>query len=194
MVNMKTEEKRIFNGKIITIPNMMSLFRLALIPFIVYFYIAKKNYSFTLCLLIISAVTDVCDGIIARKFDLVSDIGKALDPLADKLTQASTLFCLVFRFRYMLIPLCLLVIKEILSGICAYIAIKRSGEVQSADWHGKVTTVLLYATMMLHILWINIPESVSNMFIGICVGMMIFSFVMYIMKFMPKIKKRRMKK
>lgn len=63
--------------------------------------------------LLLSGLTDVVDGIIARKCNMISDFGKAFDPIADKLTQAAMLCCLVVRFNYMLIPLGMLVIKEV---------------------------------------------------------------------------------
>ena len=98
------EEK--YKHKIITIPNILSFFRLLLIPVIVWLYIVKKDPIWTMAVLALSGITDIVDGIIARKCNMVSDFGKAFDPVADKLTQIAMLFCLVSRFRWMLLPLC----------------------------------------------------------------------------------------
>ena len=78
-----------YKNKILTIPNILSFFRLCLIPVIVWLYIGRENYFWTLVILIPSGITDIVDGIIARKCNMISDFGKAFDPIADKLTQAA---------------------------------------------------------------------------------------------------------
>lgn len=166
-------------NKILTIPNILSFFRLALIPIFVRAYCGAEQYGLTAALLVISGVTDVLDGFIARHFDMVSDLGKALDPVADKLTQLAMLVCLVTRFPLMLIPLIVLLVKEIASGIMGLVVIRKTGAVHGAVWHGKVTTVLLYLTMVVHVLWYKIPELASDCMIFACVGMMVLSMVLY---------------
>ena len=100
--------------QILTVPNLLSFFRLLLIPVIVWLYCSKEAYGLALVVLILSALTDIADGIIARKFHLVSDFGKALDPIADKLTQIATMGCLLQRFPHMWLPLGILVVKEVM--------------------------------------------------------------------------------
>lgn len=168
-----------YKKKIITIPNILSFFRLCLIPVIVWLYCFENDYLWTTVTLVISALTDVVDGFVARKFNMISDFGKAFDPVADKLTQIIVMFCLVTRFPLMLIPLVILTIKEILAAILNMITLKKAGYVVAAVWHGKVNTILLYATMLIHIVWFNIPETVSNILIFICIGMMLISSVLY---------------
>lgn len=170
------EEK--YKHKIITIPNALSFFRLCLIPLIVWQYVWEGNYFNALYLLALSGATDIVDGIIARKFHMVSDFGKAFDPIADKLTQIAMLFCLVTRFPHMWIPLILLIVKEIFAGITGLMMVKR-GVVIGADWHGKVTTVLLYGTMLVHLAWFNVPAAVSYVLIGLCTGMILLSGILY---------------
>lgn len=133
----------------------------------------------TTIIFIISGLTDIIDGFIARKFNMISDFGKAFDPVADKLTQISMLFCLVTRFPLMLIPLVILIIKESLAAIMNMITLKKAGFVVSAVWHGKVNTVLIYSMMFIHIVWFNIPEIVSNVLIVVCIVMMVISSFLY---------------
>lgn len=177
-----------YKNKILTIPNILSFFRICLIPVIVWLYIGKENYLLTLVILILSGVTDVVDGIIARKCNMISDFGKAFDPIADKLTQAAMLCCLVSRFQHMLIPLGMLVIKEVCTGITALISIKKTDKVEGADWHGKLTTVSLYLMMGIHLFWFNIRTSVSLVMVGMCVGIMLMSFIMYSVRNIKTIK------
>lgn len=166
-------------NKIITIPNLLSLFRLCLIPLFVWLYCTKKDYQMTAVILLVSGATDIVDGFIARKFNMISDLGKVLDPVADKATQAAMLLCLITRFPRMIVPLVLLVIKELYMGITGAMVIKKTGTVFGADWHGKVATCLLYTMMVLHVIWHNIPTVVSDILIGACVVMMLLSLVLY---------------
>lgn len=187
---METNKTGKYQKKIITIPNILSFFRLCLIPVIMWLYIGEKNYGMTLAVLILSGVTDIVDGIIARNFHMVSDFGKAFDPIADKLTQMATLFCLISRFDYMLLPFALLVMKEVITGITALVSVKRTGMVKSAAWHGKLTTVSLYTMMGIHVIWYNIPHAVSLILVGICLGIMLMSFLLYVIQYAKAIKNK----
>lgn len=165
--------------QIFTIPNLLSFFRLALIPVLIWLYCEKEAPGLTLAVLILSGVTDIADGVIARKWDLVSDFGKALDPVADKLTQIAVLWCLVKRFPHLWILLGLLLVKELITGSMSLYAVRKTGQVKGADWHGKLCTVLLYGTMGLHILWYEIPMLLSAMLLGMCVTVMLLSGFLY---------------
>ena len=171
------EEK--YKQKIITIPNMLSLFRLLLIPVIMWLYIVKKDPLWTTAVLALSGITDIVDGTIARKCHMISDFGKAFDPVADKLTQIAMLFCLVTRFKWMLLPLCVMIIKEITAGILGLLVIRKTGNVYGAVWHGKATTVSLYSMMIIHLIWYNIPGVISGILIGACTALALLSAFMY---------------
>ena len=176
-----------YQKKIITIPNILSFFRICLIPVIVWAYCVKEDSWLTAGVLTLSGATDVVDGIIARKCNMISDFGKAFDPVADKLTQAAMLCCLVIRFPRMLLPLVVLVVKEVCTGVMSLLSIRKSGKVEGAVWHGKVTTVLLYSMMAIHILWVGIPEAASDTMIGIVTGMMAISAIGYSMRHLKTI-------
>ena len=186
---MTTDSAGRYQNKILTIPNILSFFRLCLIPVIVWLYVGKKDYLWTLLILILSGVTDVVDGIIARRFNMVSNFGKAFDPVADKLTQMAMLFCLISRFPYMMAPFVLLVVKEVFTGITALVSIKKTNTVKGAVWHGKLTTVSLYAMMAIHVVWFNIPRTLSLILVGICIGIMLMSFIMYAIQNFTAIRK-----
>ena len=190
VVSMATDGTNTYQKKIITIPNVLSFFRLCLIPVIVWLYTVKQDHFLTLIILVLSGVTDIVDGIIARKCNMISDFGKAFDPVADKLTQMAMLFCLVSRFPYMMIPFVLLVVKEVFTGITALITIKRTNTVKGAVWHGKLTTIALYSMMAIHLLWYNIPRAVSLILVGICIGIMLMSFILYAIQNIKAIKNK----
>ena len=102
------------NKDIFTIPNILSMFRLLLLPVIVYMYMNQKDYVLTGTLLVISGVTDLLDGYIARTFNMMSNLGKILDPVADKATQAVVLLCLVTRLDGLLFLLYAFLLKNCL--------------------------------------------------------------------------------
>lgn len=168
-----------YQHKIVTIPNIMSLFRLLLIPVIVWLYVFRQNYLWTTVVLAVSGLTDIADGIIARKWCMISDFGKAFDPVADKLTQIAMLICMVTRFPRMLLPLIILVVKESFAAVTGLLVIRKTGQVHGAVWHGKAATVSLYAMMLIHLLWYSIPSAVSGVLIGICTAVVLLSAVLY---------------
>jgi len=163
-------KKRIF-----TIPNLLSLLRLTMIPLMVWLYLEKRDYLWAAAVVVLSGVTDILDGIIARKFDMVSDFGKVLDPVADKLTQAAMLFCLGISVPKLRLLLVILVIKELVTGIMSLVAIRKSGSVEGSEWHGKITTALLYAMIIDHM----VPWLFSCLLTACCAGMMILSMILY---------------
>ena len=137
--------KKILRGRILTIPNLLTMIRILLIPLFVWYYLQREDGVAAAVILAVSGLTDALDGTIARRFDTISDFGKALDPLADKLTQFSMLCCLLIRFPRMLWLIIVLCVKEIFLCCAQLRLIRRTDVVQGSAWHGKITTVLLYA-------------------------------------------------
>lgn len=169
---------KINKQQLLTIPNMLSIVRLLMIPLFVALYL-NGHIGWTAIVLILSGLTDVVDGYIARRFNQVSDIGKALDPVADKLTQAAMLLCLVAKHPVMAISFWLLLIKEVFAAISGIMVVKCTGVVPGAEWHGKVTTMLLYGMMILHLIWQEIPVQASNSLNVVCILMMLLSLILY---------------
>ncbi len=186
---MQKNVKKDYSERILTIPNVLSLVRILMIPAIVWLYLVEESALWTAVILTVSGLTDVVDGYIARHFGMVSDFGKAFDPVADKLTQFSMLACLVVKSPLIAIPLTILIVKEVCTGLLGIAAIRKSGEVKSAVWHGKLTTCVIYLLIIIHILWINIPDVVSDLCIVACSAMMLLSFTLYSVKHIKTIRK-----
>ncbi len=187
----KYSGKKPMSGRILTIPNLLSFFRISLIPVFAWSYCVKRDNTLTAIFLLLSGATDIIDGFIARTFHMVSDLGKVLDPVADKLTQATMLICLMTRFPLMTIPLAVMAVKELYMAISGYIVIRKTGVVPCADWHGKVATVLLYGMMILHVFWPELPSVVSNLTIGISTAMIVVSFIFYAIRNSKALKGKR---
>ena len=164
---------------VLTIPNLMSLFRILLIPQIVWLYaVAHRGYA-ALAVVALSALTDVADGFIARHFHMVSELGKVLDPIADKLTQASLLICLAFRYGVLYWVFALFALKEILQALLGLAVVKATGRMQFARWYGKLSTVIFYGTMFLLILPLELPELLVRLLILLCTGALMLAMVCY---------------
>lgn len=173
--------------KIVTIPNILTTLRIALIPVFIVLYV-KNYYLYAGILVTVSGITDICDGYIARKYDMITDLGKVLDPIADKLTQAVVLICLLLHDIYLLPLVVLLFFKEIMTLLGTLLILKnRNNETPYARWWGKLSTVVLYITMMVVIfteVFQNIPNCITNVLIGISVVFMLFSFINYFKLFL----------
>lgn len=178
----KTDRSSKYENKIITIPNILSFFRICLIPVIVWLYIVKQNYAWAGYILILSGATDLVDGYIARHFHMISNFGKIIDPVADKLTQGVMLICLTLRFPLMAVPLVLMMAKEIYMGVMGILLIRRMGVVHGADWHGKAATFALYGMMILHVFWYSVTPAISAACILICAVTIGVSFLLYVIR------------
>ena len=146
--------------KIFTIPNILSLFRIILavifLDISVKFGIAEKR-STLLIILVISGITDFLDGQIARRFDMVSDLGKILDPIADKLTQGVLLISFLYQYKMAKYVLVLFLIKETYMGVMGLKTIATTGKNEGAMWYGKVSTAFFYAAMVILFIFSQIP-------------------------------------
>ena len=183
--------------KVLTIPNIMSIVRLIMIPFIaIAFFAEYEGHEIVATILVaISGITDVADGKIARKFNMISDIGKILDPVADKMTQGIVLICLCYRYTWPMIALfSLYVIIEILMIYIGLVRMHKTDSVPMARWYGKLNTVVLYFVMgafMFFPLFLEpeldkfgklvhkLPDEIALILCIICACTITFAFIMY---------------
>ena len=171
--------KKLFTKKnILTIPNFLSLLRILMIPVIVWLYLAEKNPRAASAVIILSGLTDISDGLIARKCNMVSDLGKILDPIADKLTQATLILCLSLKYPEMLWLIILFTTKEFVMALLGYITLRNTDSVNSAKWYGKLSTFVLYASMVAIILF-ALPKWAVNALIILCSAILCLSLIMY---------------
>jgi len=168
------------------IPNILTVLRFFLIPFTIYFLV-KDEYIIAISFLILSGLTDVLDGAIARKFNLITNFGKLIDPLADKITQVSLLGTLVVKN---IIPLWILVIVLVKEAAMVAGASFLYGKelVVSSKWYGKAATVLFYLAITLSMVFrdLGIQTSLDLIIYYIAVIMTIFSLIMYFREFYMK--------
>jgi cardiolipin synthase len=173
-------DKKSFAIKNLGIPNMLSIFRLILIPvfFAAYFSALHQSGIISAVILIISGITDVLDGVIARKFNMTTELGRVLDPFADKLTQASICICLVIKKVAPFWLLILIILKEFVMIIAGANIIKKGKEMMSSKWFGKIATCVFYSVMITIIVFRPSSE-ITNVLIAVILVFMLFSLSMY---------------
>ena len=195
MYRRKITMKHFSKKEIFSIPNLMGYFRILLIPAFCYLYLTAENeheYFLAALVVLISSLTDLFDGKIARRFHMVTELGKALDPIADKLTHAALAICLATRYPLMWVLITLLAVKEGYMGIMGLIFLRKGKMLNGAMWFGKVCTAILFAGLFVLFLFPEIPMFFVN---GIIFGMMIvmgITLCMYIPVF-KKMKNEEMK-
>ncbi len=191
-IDIKTSGSSSVSNRALTIPNLICLVRILLItPFVVFFL--DGEYLSAAVVIIISGLSDCFDGYIARKFNQESELGKILDPLADKLTLLAVGVCLVVIEPYFLPIVLILVSKDILMLIGSTKVVKKGIIVPKSKWYGKLGTVMFYVTVTF-IVFMEMIESAENPIINmskqtgmiismimliLTAGMMIFALIKY---------------
>ena len=168
-----------------TIPNVLSLFRLLLIPVYIILYLKAEKpeeYFLAAAILAVSCLTDLIDGKIARHFNMISNTGKILDPLADKATQFTLIICLIIRRRnpVLLFLAVLFVIKEASQAVAGFLLLRRGKILKGALFAGKVSTTVLFISLIVLVLIPNISETVVHLIAGVDIVFLLISFVSYI--------------
>jgi cardiolipin synthase len=172
----------------LSIPNILGYFRILLIPFFLYTYMnaeTVKDYYLPAAIVGVSSLTDMLDGLIARKCNMVTELGKLIDPLADKLTQGALIFCFMLKYQYMRYLLILYVIKESYMLIAGLVILRRNGhKLNGAKWFGKVSTALVYVVMfalfLRPIFFPQLGEDVVNFLIALCFFAMLGTLLLYV--------------
>lgn len=164
-----------------SIPNLLSLLRLLLIPVFLYAYLSEYPVISSV-ILIVSGLTDLLDGWIARHFHMVTDVGKILDPVADKLTQFAILLCIVVTYPLAGLLVAVFAVKELMMMAGGIVLLKRGVQPLSSKWFGKLATAFFYVSMICVVLF-PLPVRIVNVAILINVLLLTFSLSMYILVF-----------
>lgn len=166
-----------------TIPNILSIARLIIIPIFVSMYLKAEtamDYQVVAIIVFVSGLTDFVDGFIARKFSQITEIGKVLDPVADKLTQFAIIICLVSRYELMKPLLVLFVVKECMMGILGlYFMKNRKQKLDGAQWFGKVSTAVFYAGSIILFFFYDLDTLIVNTLIVIIALFLFISMINY---------------
>ncbi len=180
--NQKKFEKMLTRRELLTLPNFLSAGRLVLaLAFMAMIQRHNMRGEKPLLALILLAViaTDILDGRIARSSGRVTEAGKFLDPLADKVMQFVLLACLVPRYSLAKVILMLFFIKESYTLVLGWKYILDLDKNQMVRWHGRLNTMISYVAGLILFAAPRIPYSTANILVGAVGVCMLMSFVMY---------------
>lgn len=184
MINWKKE--------ILTIPNLLSLFRLLLIPVYVVIYLNATepgDYYLAAGILAASCLTDMIDGKIARKFNMITRLGMFLDPVADKATQFTLTICLAIKYPVLWNLALLFVIKDGFQLIAGGIMYRKGKMLNGALMSGKVCTTVLFASLTFLVMFPNVGRELVYLIAAVDAVFMTVAFVAYILAYFGKNKK-----
>jgi len=168
---------------ICSIPNFLSLFRLVLIPVYIIIYNRATDpvdYFLAAAILAVSCLTDMIDGKIARHFNMISNVGKILDPLADKATQFSLILCLALKYPVLWYLVALFVAKESFQLIAGGISLRKGKMLKGALLSGKICTTVLFLSLIVMVMIPTLTERVINLISLIDAVFMLIAFDDYI--------------
>lgn len=178
------------------LPNKLTLFRVILIPFFVFFLLAPYfegygNYI-AVAIFIVASLTDMLDGKIARKYNLVTNFGKFMDPLADKLLVCSAMICLISTGQLAAWIVIIIIAREFIISGFRLIA-SDNGIVIAASYWGKFKTT--FQMLMVIVLILNIPNQfftvLGTILTYIALALTIISLIDYIAKNKDVIKEQK---
>ena len=165
-----------------TIPNMLSLFRLLLIPVYIVIYLnadADIDYYIAGGILAVSCLTDMIDGQIARHFNMISTIGKILDPLADKITQFSLIVCLAIEYPILIPLMILFFIKEVFQLVAGLWTLRKGQMLAGALITGKISTAGLFVSLILLVMFPGLDQVTVNIIMVVDAALLLISFAHY---------------
>jgi len=161
------------------IPNLLSIFRIVLIPFFIWQMLVGNTWNAGV-ILILSGFTDMFDGMLARRFGWITELGKVLDPVADKMTQISVSLVLLYVMRQYWVFFIIIITKEFMVMMICGMLLKRKVEFKGALWFGKISTTIYYVAMVMIIFWPGMLEFQLLLLLTVTTLCSLVSAIMYI--------------
>lgn len=175
-------------GDLFKLPNILCYIRIIMVPVFLYIYFTadrQSDYYIATAVVLASGITDFLDGQIARRCNMITDLGRIIDPVADKLMQLAMVVALTLKIKYMWILVLYLVLKEVVTSITGLYVIKKyERRLNGAKWYGKVCTAILYGVMLVLVAFPKIDAKVQNILLAVCAGGLTLAFVMYMRLYM----------
>ena len=169
------------------IPNILSTFRLILVfVFVAVYFCLDPAYSLrvALCIFVLAGITDIIDGYLARRYNWISDLGKILDPLADKMMQCAALVCLMISG---LIPLWFgipFILKELLMLIGGLFMMQERKIIVVSNIAGKFAALFFYVTVgLVMLIGPKLGEITTNVLCAISLALTVTAFVVYFIRY-----------
>ena len=179
--------------KNINVPNTLTVIRFIVIVPMVQFLL-KEEYIQAGIMILISALSDMMDGFLARRLNQVTDLGKILDPIADKLTLIAVVICVNVLYPEVMPFVLVLFAKELLMLAGGAFLLKFRIRPPAAKWFGKLSTVLFYSSIttliMLKAIWGYNNDILTLTLLSVTTVSMLFSLVMYFILFVGLVREK----
>ncbi|MFQ9516667.1 MAG: CDP-alcohol phosphatidyltransferase family protein [Eubacterium sp.] len=175
-----------------SVPNLMGYFRIILVAvYMVLFYNSLDGGAYwpVIATIVLSGITDFFDGKIARKFNMVTEWGKMLDPIADKITIGAIILSLTFKYKIVIAMVVFYVIKEGFMAMAGLYSIKKGHKIEGAMWYGKVCTFVTYVILIALLLFPQMPIRTVDILVVADMVIMVFTLVNYIIYYGKMFKK-----
>lgn len=176
------KHKKLTLKEIFSIPNLMSYLRILLIPVFCYLYVTAKTEQdiwIAAAVVLFSSLTDLLDGFVARHFNMITELGKVLDPVADKLTHAALALCLTYRYPLMWALVILMALKEGYMAFMGLHFLKKGKMLDGAMWFGKICTTVLFVGMLILFFGFRISSVFANGLILVMMTVMAITVLLY---------------
>ena len=165
-----------------SIPNLISIGRIFLMPLFVVMY-GRGNVMGAMGVLLLSAASDVLAGAIARRCNMETALGRALDPIADKLIQAAMMLCALSRSPSVWLLLGLHLLRELSLGAMSLYVLRVTGHVYGAKWYGKLCTLCIYTVMICALALPQVPNHMIDAGVLLCGILVAFCLCAYMINF-----------
>ena len=174
------------------IPNILTTGRLVLVPIFAYLVLGAKNLPAAALVFVLSGITDVVDGYIARHFNMVSNFGKVYDPFVDKLMQITAVVCLAIAEIIPVWIILVVLVKELAMIVIGGILYLKKIVVYS-HWYGKAATVVFYTIIFVMILWQGITPEWTAALLTVLIVTMLAAACAYLIDIIKNYDKKRVK-
>lgn len=168
------------------VPNALSTMRIVLIPFFLYTYLTAQHesqYVAAAVILAVSGLTDTVDGWIARHFNMITQLGKILDPVADKLTLAAVVAALWIQKPHLWPLYALFIAKEVLMLLGGLRLHHKKITIEGAKWFGKLGTILFYIVMIIIVAVPQLTDRTIVLMLAVLLAVMLFALLQYVFLF-----------
>ena len=175
------------------LPNINTIFRIFLVPVFAVVFFSELEHSRLLALgiFIIAGISDVVDGYIARKYNLISDFGKLMDPLADKLLQFTVALCVAKAEPALTWVVIFLFIKEITMFLGVTKLLNQSKIVVKSNWAGKLASTIYFVAFFLIMLFPDANKIIHQILCGAFVCFSVMAFIVYLKEYLVYLKKNK---
>lgn len=173
------------------LPNALTLFRMALVPMFAYAYFFIKPTWIALALFLLASATDYLDGYLARRLNQITDFGKLMDPLADKLMMVTMMVCLACTRHLAWWVVIVMLLKELLMMLGSGYMLRREIVVYANIW-GKLATVVFVLALALVFPWheIGALSTVGACLTYLAVALSMLAMVIYAVQAYKNLKAR----